>query len=75
MFPRWTDWDLEYTSKGILKKRIRQALQYGLVIGAIIGAYQIKKGGGSLVNLPGRGVEYFKKELIRVLNAVTKRIS
>lgn len=75
MFPKWKDWNLEYTFKGILKKKVGKALRYGLLIGAIVGAYQLKKSGESFVDLPGLWGRYFKDRLTEVLNSVTARIS
>ncbi|KAL8832198.1 MAG: hypothetical protein Q9191_000414 [Dirinaria sp. TL-2023a] len=44
MFPKWSDWDIEYTRQGIVKKRIRRALSFIAFVAGIVGSYQIWKG-------------------------------
>ena len=35
MFPKWNDWDLKYTPKGLAKKRIWRTIRYISLIGLI----------------------------------------
>ncbi|KAL8781921.1 MAG: hypothetical protein Q9194_000114 [Teloschistes cf. exilis] len=60
MFPKWSDWDFQYTRKGLLKRQARQALSVLLVASVVVGAYTLRsavlKGGSSrssLVATPG----------------------
>lgn len=43
MFPKWNDWDLKYTPKGLAKKRIGRIIQYLSLIGFIIFLYASQK--------------------------------
>jgi hypothetical protein len=42
MFPKWSDWNIEYTRKGLIKHRISQALKALALAASIIGAYYIR---------------------------------
>lgn len=43
MFPKWSDFDITYTRKGLIKKRIRQGLMYLTFVVSIIGLYKARK--------------------------------
>lgn len=73
MFPKWKDWNLEYTPKGILRERLRKTLQYGLFVGAVVGAYQLKKSGGSFRDLSSLWGQHFKNALATVLRTIPDR--
>ena len=45
MFPKWSDWDLQYTRKGLLKKRARQASGLLLLLVVIVGGYALRQQG------------------------------
>lgn len=45
MFPKWSDWDIEYTRKGLIKRRIRQSLAFIAFAASIIGLYRIRWSG------------------------------
>jgi len=62
MFPTWSDWNIDYTSKGIRKRRIWQALRVLMVVVSIVLGYQARQSGHSL--------GYFK-ELYRHTLAIT----
>lgn len=44
-FPKWDDWNIAYTSKGIAKVRQRKAIRLLTVALAIVGAYRIRQSG------------------------------
>lgn len=48
MFPKWSDWNLEYTRKGLLKKQAKRALGILLLLSVIVGAYFLRKEGSSM---------------------------
>jgi hypothetical protein len=78
MFPKWSDWNLEYTRKGLLKKRARNALKICALVAVIVGANRLRKDGGSLVNLPGLLRQIVRSSLLTLLDinmAVNHRIS
>ncbi|KAL8838053.1 MAG: hypothetical protein Q9170_002289 [Blastenia crenularia] len=43
MFPKWSDWDLQYTRKGLIRKRAGQALNVLLLVLALVGAYFLRR--------------------------------
>ncbi len=77
MFPKWKDWNLQYTRKGLLKKRAGRALRICALVAVIVGAYNLRKDGGSLGNLPGLLRQIVRSSLLTVLDlnqAVNQRI-
>lgn len=52
MFPKWADWDIQYTSKGLLKHRLGQALKYVAFAAAIVGVYRARRQGLALRAVP-----------------------
>ncbi len=42
MFPKWSDWNIQYTTKGLLKHRISQVLKVIAVAASIVGAWYIR---------------------------------
>ena len=43
MFPKWSDWNIQYTTKGLIKQRIRQTLRVLALLAGIVGLYHIRK--------------------------------
>lgn len=43
MFPRWSDWNIQYSSKGLIKQRIKQTVWTLLLAVGIMGGYYIRK--------------------------------
>lgn len=75
MFPKWSDWNIQYTTKGLIKQRIKQTLRVVTLFTSIVGLYYIRKdvrGGlrafGSLMRLR------FRFELLRLLRWVEKGV-
>lgn len=48
MFPKWSDWDLQYTRRGLLKKRARQASGVILLLAIIVGSYALRRRGSGV---------------------------
>ena len=42
MFPKWSDWNIQYTTKGLLKHRFSQLLKVTVLAASIIGAWHIR---------------------------------
>ena len=51
MFPKWSDWDIEYSRKGLIKRRIRQSLTFIAFAAGIVGLYRIRWSGGGFGKL------------------------
>jgi len=75
MFPTWSDWNIDYTSKGIMKRRIWQALRVLMVVVSIVLGYQARRSGHSL----GYFKELYRHTLVttvasarRALNSLAK---
>lgn len=43
MFPKWSDWNIRYTTKGLIKRRAGQTLRALALIAIIVGLYYIRK--------------------------------
>jgi cation diffusion facilitator CzcD-associated flavoprotein CzcO len=62
MFPRWQDWNIEYTQKGIMRMRVRRAvrgLAVVLLIGGLVKARQSGLGVGDVKRLVGGVVQVY----------------
>lgn len=51
MFPRWGHYDIQYTRKGQIKRRVRQSVIYLTFVASIVGLYQARKRGEGLLSL------------------------
>ncbi len=52
MFPTWSDWNIEYTPKGLRKLRARQAAR-ALGIGVLVaGTFWMRQSGLGLADMP-----------------------
>ena len=43
MFPKWNHWNIQYTSKGLIKQRIKQTLRTVTLLASIVGLYYVRK--------------------------------
>ena len=43
MFPKWGDWDIHYTGKGMIRQRVKQILQLLSFIAILMGALSIRQ--------------------------------
>lgn len=50
MFPKWSDWNVTYTRKGILKNRLRKGLEFAGLAAAILLVYQLRQEGGNIID-------------------------
>lgn len=51
MFPKWSNYNIQYTRTGLIKKRIRQALTFLVSVAGIVTLYQARKQGQSFASL------------------------
>jgi hypothetical protein len=51
MFPKYSHWKAEYTSKGLMKSRLRQSVKYLALVLAVFGMYRIRLQGKTLKSL------------------------
>lgn len=42
MFPKYSDWNIQYTPKGLLKHRLSQVLKIIVLAAGIVGAWYIR---------------------------------
>lgn len=79
MFPKWGDWDLQYTRKGLLKKQAQRALNVLLLVVVIAGPYILRRqSAGSSANLQGFSHIagwYLKQALLGVSGLVNRAIT
>ena len=45
MFPTWSDWDILYTRKGLIKKRVKSLLRVLVYFSAIAGFVSLRRHG------------------------------
>ena len=43
MFPKWSDWQIQYTTKGLIKRRICRTMKLLALAALIVGAYYLRK--------------------------------
>ena len=75
MFPKWGDWNIQYTTKGLIKHRISQALKVTALAASIIGAWRIRNGSSGLMTLLNLGRQYSKSGLLSLLMSVQRSVS
>jgi hypothetical protein len=65
MFPKYRDWTYQYTTKGLLKKRAKEALKITAATLAIVAAYRARQAGISRIGV---------KEIPFILKAVVAKL-
>ena len=75
MFPKWKDWNVTYTRKGLRKQRLRQAVKYLAFAAALVGAYKTRQTGRSLVHIPNLLRQYVRLGLLWILDTVGRGIA
>lgn len=76
MFPRWSDWNIQYTTQGLVKRRISKTLRVLILATVIVGAYYIRKdvrSGLRAVNALSR--HKIKAGLLSLIDLMRKGIS
>ena len=75
MFPKWSDWNIQYTTKGLVKQRIKQTLQVVTLLASIVGLYYIRNDvRGGLRALDSSMKQMVKSGLLRLLGWVEKGV-
>ena len=78
MFPKWSDWNIQYTTKGLLKHRISQVLKVIALAASIVGAWYLRHDvRGGLMGLLRLVRGYVKVGMLRLLieaQKVTQRL-
>ena len=79
MFPKWSDWDLQYTRKGLIKKQTQRALNILLFLSVIVAAYYLRQEGfstfASLQNFKHVMQRYAKQGLLGLSVLVDRGIT
>lgn len=75
MFPKWSDWQVQYTRKGLLKERIRQGLNLVILAAMIVGLYQARRSPGGISALPSMLRQHFKGLIRGFLGSMNRGIS
>ncbi|KAL8763405.1 MAG: hypothetical protein Q9184_000793 [Pyrenodesmia sp. 2 TL-2023] len=79
MFPKWSDWDLQYTRKGLVKRQVTQALGVLLLVAVIVGAFRLRQGSsGNYPSLQGFTLlvrRYLKQGLMAILTLLNRGIT
>ena len=75
MFPKWNDWNIQYTTKGLVEQRIKQTLQVVTLLASIVGLYYIRNDvRGGLRALDSSVRQIVKSGLLRLLGWVEKGV-
>lgn len=72
MFPTWSDWDITYTTKGLLKKRIKTLLSLLTYAAGIAGLYRLRKAGFAISDLPDLMRTLLRLSLLSVAKGAQK---
>ena len=72
MFPNWSNYDIQYTRKGLIKKWIRRALSSLIFVAGIITLYQARKHGQTFASAYGI-LQQQARGLITVLLTTVER--
>lgn len=72
MFPKWGDWDISYTRKGLIKQRIKRGLLYTTFAAALIGAYYTRRNGGTLKSFFTNIRFYFRYGIAKALGLLSQ---
>ena len=76
MFPKWSDWNIQYTTKGLIKERIKRTVKLVVLLAGIVGAYYIRTDvGGTLMRLQIMTKLYIKLGLYGLLGLMQKGVS
>jgi hypothetical protein len=76
MFPKYSDWNIQYTTKGLLKHRLTQALEVLTFALTILAAYRIRHDvRGGVREYLGLGKHYVKFGLLSVLMQLQRVVS
>lgn len=75
MFPKWSDWHIQYTRKGLIKKRMRQGLAYVSFLAALVGFYQARKDPRRANSLPFLLRRQLKYMMVGFLSLVHRGIA
>ena len=68
MFPTWSDWDIKYTAKGLLKQRVKKSIGILALVGAIIAFIRLRKNPPSVADLKALLRNYVKCSLLTGAN-------
>jgi len=72
MFPKWSDWNLKYTSKGLTKQRVKGGLVYTAFAAALIGAYYTRRNGGDIRSFFANIRFYSRYGIVKVLGLLSQ---
>ena len=76
MFPKWSDWNIQYTTKGLIKHRIAQTIKVIALAASIIAAWKIRHDfRGGLTAFLRMGNQYLKFGLLSLLMSVQRGVS
>ena len=74
MFPKWNDWNLKYTTKGLIKQRTKGGLFYTTLAAALLGAYYTRRNGGNLGSFFANIRFYVRYGIAKVLGVLSQRL-
>ena len=76
MFPRWDDFNIQYTRKGLSKLRVRRALKIIFIIFTLCAAFSIRKNvSGGLVKWFSQATKGVRRIMLQLIAATTRSLS
>ena len=77
MFPTWSDWNLKYTKKGLVKRRAKMTISYLAIFSAVYALIYLRRNGKALNDFKVILKEYVRLALlsgVNLLQMIEKRI-
>lgn len=77
MFPTWSDWDIKYTTKGLIKQRAKKLFRILAFTGAVTALIRMHKNPPTAASIKGLLRNYVKFSLasgVSLFQGVEKRI-
>lgn len=74
MFPKWSDWDIKYTRRGVIKARISKILKFLAFAATLVGIYWLQKSGVGLPGITSSLSAYLRAGVSRLLLPVYRGI-
>ena len=76
MFPKWGDWEIQYTRKGIIREKVKRALKVLAFAAFVVAAFKIRKHPiTGLMALPNVLKRIFKQSLMMALGTLDRAMS
>ena len=73
-FPKYNDWNIQLTNRGIIQRRLRKTLAYAFFAFALVAAFWARRSGKSLSNLIAGKLREGTKNILALLAGVIAKM-